>query len=428
MKYLFLITISIFIFLIIAFLFLRLSYNARRKQRTAFDHLNKITDLKSKDEDCPVSGHEEKLPEPANMVFVHSSLIGTFVEQHIEPYIQVLQHNGYYDSVLKVLVCLDRYGDCSSVVHDESESAYSRSEDLYTLLGKISLLEHSLNVANEIITIVNNGSFGQDSDMRRGMLLLTALGHDLGKIPKLHQKAKYATGDHAIMSRAELSGIMPDSVPERQKILDAVRDHHLKSEEFLTLMVKKADQQARAKEARAFLPPVKDEVKGHTTVPDTVSKQNVLNDKIPTKTNLSWLDIDVLKERIEEEINVLHKNKFSAFSMRDGQVYVMPELISSIVYNLAETENHLDIITESKRNIEHTVRALLKEYISPDIGPSYNGRRYNVYNNGKIILQGFYMPIKAEAFNVPISEMEKRKSGYLKSITKVEPAFFPPGQ
>ena len=151
---------------------------------------------------------------------------------------------------------------------------------------------------------------------------------------------------------------------------------------------------------------------------------NISTFNAPTKTDLSWMDINVLKERIEEKINVLHNNKFNAFSMRNGLVYVMLELISSIVYDLAEAENRLDVINEPKRNIEHTVRFLLKEYIPSNIGQSYNGRRYNLYNNGRIILKGFYMPIKVEAFNISIAELENKKSGHLKKITRVEIASF----
>lgn len=422
------IIIPIFILLIIAFPSLRLFYNTRKRRKTAFARLDGIANLNANDKDCSASEDKEELPVPPYRTFVHSALIDPFFKQYIEPYMQVLQHNGYYESVLGVLSCLDKYGDCSSVVRDGSESAYSRSENLYSLLGKISLLEHSLNAASEIISIVDNGSFGRDSDMRRGMLLIASLGHDLGKIPELSKKADYVTGDHPIISQAELGHIMPDFVPERQKILDAVRNHHLKSKEFLTVMVKKADQQARAKEAKALLPPVENKAKSHTTVPVNISNRGSVNDKIPTETDLSWMDVNILKERIEEKINVLHENKFSAFSMRDGLVYVMPELISSIVYNLAETENHLDVMIEPKRNIEHTVRVMLRKYIPPDIGPSYNGRRYSLKNNNKTLLQGFYMPIKAEAFNVPISEMEKRKTGRLKKITRVDPASFPSRQ
>jgi len=371
------IIIPIFVLLIIAFPWLRLIYNTRKRKRTAFARLDGIANLNSNDKDCSASGDKEELPDTPHRAFVHSALIDPFFKQYVEPYIQVLQHNGYYESVLEILSRLDKYGDCSSVVRDGSESAYSRSENLYSLLGKISLLKHSLNVASEIISIVDNGSFGRDSDMRRGMLLIASLGHDLGKIPELSKKADYATGDHPIISQAELSHIMPDFVPERQKILDAVRDHHLKSKEFLTLMLKKADQQARAKEAKTLLPSVENKAKSHTAVPDTISNRDLINDKIPTETDLSWMNVEILKERIEEKINVLHENKFSAFSMRDGLVYVMPELISSIVYNLAETENHLDVMIEPKRNVEHTVRMaialkiiIIKHYFKDSICPS----------------------------------------------------------
>ena len=417
-----------FIFLIIVFLSFWSGYNKRKRRETAFAHLDKIAELNSKDENCSTPGNEEELPDTAHKSFAHSALIDPFFSQHIEPYKQVLQYNEYYNSVLDVLTDLDKYGDCSSVVRDGSKSAYARSENLYSLLSKISLLEHSLNVASETISIVNNGAFGQDADMRRGMLLIAALGHDLGKIPELQENPNYTTGDHPIISQAELSRIMPDSVPERQKILDAVRDHHLRSKEFLTLIIKKADQQARAKEAKTLLPPQEDKVQEHTPVSNIASNQNILNDRIPAQTDLSWMDMGILMKRIEERINMVHENKFSAFSMRDGMVYVMLEMISSIVYDLAEAKNRLEIITEPKRNIEYTVRVLLKQYIPPDIGPSYSGRRYNLYYSNKTIRQGFYMPIKAEAFNITISEMEKRKSGELKRITKVDPVSFSPKQ
>ena len=418
MKTYFFIIILIFVFLAIVSLFLRSGRNAQ-KRKTAFSNLDRITDLNSNgSEKHSVSEHKDELSYDAvRRDFKHPALICPFYEQYIESHKQVLTFNNCYEPVLRLLICLDKHGDCSSVVHDGSESSYSRSENLYNLLGKISLLEHSLNVAGEIISIVNDGS-GQDSDMRRGMLLIASLGHDLGKIPDLRKNTSYATGDHPIISQAELNRIMADSVPERQKILDAVRDHHLKTSQPLTLMLKKADHQARAKEIKMLSPTVSNKTKSQT-------QMNISTVNAPTKTDLSWMDINVLKGRIEEKINVLHNNKFNAFSMRNGLVYVMPELISSIVYDLAEAENRLDVINESKRNIEHTVRFLLKEYIPSDIGQSYNGRRYNLYNNGRVILKGFYMPIKVEAFTISIAELEKKKSGHLKKITRVEIASFP---
>ncbi|MFH1672874.1 MAG: hypothetical protein ABIF87_05565, partial [Pseudomonadota bacterium] len=142
----------------------------------------------------------------------------------------------------------------------------------------------------------------------------------------------------------------------------------------------------------------------------------------PETVDLSWLDKDKLLSMIEKQINIIRNNQFRAFSMRNGLVYVWLDTITSIVQELASQSNHTDVLTEQKRNIELSVRQMLDEFIPDFIGKGYPGARFRLLDkDGRILGVGLYMPIKVEAFNMSISEIESRKTGKLLKIYKVEP-------
>jgi hypothetical protein len=100
----------------------------------------------------------------------------------------------------------------------------------------------------------------------------------------------------------------------------------------------------------------------------------------------------------------------------------MPIIAKGLAQELASQSGQQDILTEQERDIEFSVREMLDEFIPDFIGKGYPGARFRLLDNDeRQLMVGLYMPIKVEAFNVGISELESRKTGKLLKIHKVEP-------
>ena len=70
---------------------------------------------------------------------------------------------------------LEKEGGCSSVVNAADDVEASWDFNTYTLLGKTSLLDHTLNVARETIKRLNE----DDANHVIPDAMIAALGHDL---------------------------------------------------------------------------------------------------------------------------------------------------------------------------------------------------------------------------------------------------------
>lgn len=384
-----------------------------------------IQDTHQEEGDSKTSEEKEKAHQTT---WIHPDIV-EFYDQHVKPYAKILAHGGFLKSIEQILRLLDQYGQCPSVVQDHMDKEYESLQSVYDILATVSLLEHSLNTAREMVTIVRKAG-GKDYEFSLGKILIAALGHDLGKIPKFH-KVSYSTGDHAIISHAVLDGMLPADLPGRGEILKAVRDHHFKTKEGFTALLREADQQARSKEIK------QKSTEAALSFEEVTREGEVKEEKTsgqPELIDLSWLDLTVLLDEIEEKINIIdEKGWFSAISMRDGLVYVMPALISDLVIRLAEKKGHKEILIyekdkEKRRNLEYTVATMLKEKgLIPDfIGDGYTGARFVLLDRaGNKFRKGFYTPIKVEAFKSSLSELEARKeeSSKLKKIATIKPVF-----
>ncbi|GAB5047571.1 HD domain-containing protein [Thermodesulfovibrio sp. TK110] len=143
--------------------------------------------------------------------------------------------------IIDILTLLDTEGEVSSVVSGQSETESKLPQNTFQMLSKISLTEHTIHVAEEILTIV---PFGANAPKA----LIAALGHDLGKLPKFRNQY-YTLGDHPFISVTVLDSIQSfKELVYADDILKAIRDHHLKPKDFLGEALKEADQRARRRE------------------------------------------------------------------------------------------------------------------------------------------------------------------------------------
>ena len=369
----------------------------------------------------------------------HERLYG-FYRQYVAPHGKVLEHAGHQGSIMALLDLLDRYGDCPSVVKVDDDTEYQQTRNSYNLLAQISLLDHSLNVAEQMIQDATNTKSG-DTEFLMGKILVASLGHDIGKIPQLIGTQKYSKGDHPYLSYLVLKmGIFTEKQPQQKQILQAVREHHYPVKEGFSFDLRKADQAAREMETEQL------SLNGKATSglvrmiqEQKASEAQELEEKNPSKqkrtspepVDLSWLTPDEFLSAVESRINVEKDGRFQAFSMQNGLVYLMLSLVVEIVLQLAEKHNRPGLLVnadtkEKMISIENTVKDILakKDVIPSFIGKEYVGAKFAVSaqnRNRKSI--GFYLPVKASAFKTPLRDLEKRKKNApaIKKISDVRP-------
>ncbi|RLB13759.1 MAG: hypothetical protein DRG82_15105 [Deltaproteobacteria bacterium] len=408
-------------------------------------------------------------PEP----FWDHERMNTFYRRYVVPHRKVLEHAGYLLAVTALLSLLDQQGDCPSVVrlnqhgwtiispatpghentvrifghgwgyfHGKEDRGYQPignvrdSRNIYDLLAEISLLDHSLNVAEKMIQHIRK-TRSRDPELLLGKILVTALGHDVGKIPHLIGPHKYSKGDHSYISYLVLKrAIFTDCSPQQEEILKAVREHHLQIQEGLTYALRKADQAAREMETEMLASAGKDvsdfiNIIQARNEPDTGAEDKGKTvTKAPQPIDLDWLDIKEFLGLIEPHINVEKEGRYQAFSMNHGLVYLTLDLVSETVILLAKKHAHPEVLInadtrEKKRQIEYTVKTLLNRqgFIPSFIGDGYSGARFALLRKNRKKTIGIYMPVDVRAFGTCLGDLEKRKkkAPFISRISEVHP-------
>lgn len=485
----------------------------------------------------------------------YNEIIDKFFREHIEG--KLFFTGNTKKVLLNLLTLLDTDGNVSSVVSGQQDTEGKISQDIYTKLSNISLIEHTIHVAEEIVQLIPYGPM-----IPKG--IIAALGHDIGKIPKYRQQY-YALGDHPFISVSVLEQL-PDfkSLVYADDVLKAVRDHHLKPKDKLTEYLKEADQRARRKELSTVNNTIlSDDIVGKTgdphvteivassealrVEPQTTEKYQTLSndyqtvnqtqstkphsnqtttkayqtisneqmhqtkdfidsdkqknkndnkgtfgfsqyitqeaddsdftevpeifgggnmvqgnykyermkdgasdsssnlfisveskesqsaDNKPKKVSLDWLDLREYLERIRQYVNVLDDKKtWKAFSMPNGIVYVLPDLIFTELKKMAEEAGVIDLDLASsdkaiKRNYIYSVLCKVKDELdgieTSLIKDGYFSAPFILEDkSGNKISRALYIPFRAqEAFGVNVGSLEVIKSGRLLDIEKVYP-------
>ncbi|MDZ7261662.1 MAG: HD domain-containing protein, partial [candidate division KSB1 bacterium] len=118
---------------------------------------------------------------------------------------------------------------------------------------------------------------------------MLGLSHDIGKIEG---------SPHSSLSAEKLKALIPDDVFWKEKILDAVKKHHSRTDDEYSTLLRKADIQARNYEMARFTPGI------------TVSPLE------------RWFDADeFMVKYLEPLVNVTQTNDTIAFTL-NGIVYL----------------------------------------------------------------------------------------------------------
>ena len=388
----------------------------------------------------PVQGNRDGKDEEA-AVFGHPEA-QEFYDKQIKP-------SSYFKGtpgrvVGELLSLLDREGGCPSVVNITGEEEGKLPGNIFDLLAKTRLLQHTLNVTGNMIE-----SLGGSGPLIP-KAVITALAHDLGKIPS-YRTAMYSTGDHPLISIGVLNQIKGfDALPakERDEIFRAIKDHHRSSGEFLCVKLKEADQAARRKELAEntrnmvlspSCPPSKEEREDTDSLSDTLActfGSSEKDEKVkitPREQAMPWFNPQEFLQELRPYINRLDGGRWDAFSMSSGYVYFQVKVLWEAAKKIARKKDSMDVLLgdgdeELRQNILYSIVSRLrteKDAIARGlIRDTYFGAPFVVtMKDGRKFDKGYYTPFNAEAFSSTVSELEALKVGRLKDIVDVNPKY-----
>ncbi|MDD2468674.1 MAG: HD domain-containing protein [Desulfobulbus sp.] len=352
---------------------------------------------------------------------------------------------------LEILRLLDREGQCPSVVDVQGDVEAAWEQNTYRILAKTTLLDHSLNVAEQVVKLLSdNQAWHVIPDT-----IVAALGHDLGKL-KSARGSLYALGEHPLAAGAIISGIPGfKELSRKEDILRAIRMHHKMPEGLLGKTLKKADQQARQRELEHWVgektpgkakesheevapekPPkpssresvqrVQADIYGETIGP-APSREEIAP---PQRMDISgWFDAAGYLAMLKPYINRVEGRRFLAFSMADGLVYFQVKVLEEVARKQAQEAGCMEIATMAQgdptmRQVLFTVVQHLRQehevIATALINAAYFGGYFLVTRKHSKEMRGYYTPFHAEAFG-SIAEMERAKPDLLRDIFNVSP-------
>ena len=362
-------------------------------------------------------GNNENNTDTLNR-YVPNRAFEPFWNEYIIPNIGPFQNDGSLPVLRELVDILTIHGAEPSVVPGETIFSNQAAQDL----AHISLQQHSINVAVNLLQSQRETLQDLDFVARIPPMVFAALAHDIGKLSRYVEEVKSSKNDHPIISARILKELFvkhKSTPPWKDNVINSVLMHHSdgdKSNFYIDLPLQHADYTARQQELQS--------VRGGG----------------PRKNGAAWLDVEeLLKEKILPIINLEDKagpvNELYAFSYKD-MVYVRIEWLYEIVkemYVKAEKAGiardfcfeykGTNIITLAKRHIVERLNAEKKlperyNYNAANKA-SYLGKWYVVY--GGVSSPYFRLvPIPIEHFGVMPSELEKRKTGWLRTITGIK--------
>ncbi|HHB76630.1 MAG TPA: metal-dependent phosphohydrolase [Desulfobulbus sp.] len=345
----------------------------------------------------------------------------------------------------RILQLLDREGGCPSVVDLKNDVEGSWDENTFQLLGRTTLLDHSINVAEQVAQLLSDA----DDWHIIPDTMVAALGHDLGKLTSMRSYL-YSTGEHPLVAGRPLAGIAGfNELRRKDEILQAIKLHHKRPQGLIGRTLKTADQKARQRELEEAVQKIETEDADPVSEnPAPGEKQRCSDNRAawqaqediynqdqadrertkaekPELVDISgWFDAAGFLEELKPYINKMFGRRFLAFSMADGYIYFQTKVLEEVARKMAERAGSMEIATmgrqdESMRGVllaivnhlraDHDViaRGLIKE--------SYFGGYFTVTRKIGKPMKGYYTPFHAEPFG-SISEMEHDKPKMLSDI------------
>jgi hypothetical protein len=295
---------------------------------------------------------------------------------------------------------LDTQGLCPSVVGEPERIARLPSGG--NLLAKVNLRDHSFRVARGMLEL--HRDLKDDWNTALPHLIVTALGHDIGKMPEWRDAhaRRYATADHPVISAWALDRIFGElGVSVHEFIRSAILSHHRHEKEtsFIDRCLKQADAMAREEELKLL----------------TKSSYTEWDD---------WFTVDSFVKSIEPHVNVTAKGNYCPVFTWKSFLFATPDFLFAQAQVLAKSKGVCDPLlmspTHKTAAIKRLVHVLGDRGAVADLPPGYFGLPY-VIDTGRFSFRMFLTPLRVEVLPSLPSAYELRKVGWLLIIRAVRP-------
>jgi len=404
-------------------------------------HISKLSPLWRDEKVLAGNGEVPKFQSPRATEFMEKILQGPLFKKFP-------QHMAICRQILKLL---DQEGGCPSVVDVRGDVEGNWNENTYQLLGRTSLFDHSLNVAEQVEQLLS------DADDWHVIpdTMIAALGHDLGKLESMRGYL-YSLGEHPLAAGRPLNGITGfKELRRKDEIMQAIKLHHKRPQGLIGKTLKKADQKTRQLELEDAavkidgktanpveekqVPPRKQQKtksgaawKVQEDIYDETGQASREKSKTETPQLMDisgWFDAAGFLEELKPYINKMFGRRFMAFSMSDGHVYFQTKVLEDVARKMAEQAGNMEIATMGQR--DESMRSVLLSIVNhlrADheviarglIKDNFFGGYFNVIRKIGKPMKGYYTPFHAETFG-SIAKMEQSKPKMLRDIVKVSP-------
>jgi CRISPR/Cas system-associated endonuclease Cas3-HD len=342
-------------------------------------------------------------------------------EALIAPYRPLLAEVASMEVLDELLRMLYEGGDVPSVVgwrgktHDSEYMNLREHKYFLQILQGVSLYDHTYNVLKAALDIARD-DLRQRHDFLLPSVITAALAHDIGKIPSLWQSSPIKKHDHESVGVARLEEMLASYGNEafKKSAVTAVMLHHTgvkeDIEDTVARIILHADARAREYEITSSDP------------------------SFTVKPMAEWLNLTRLTEIILPAINELTiKNRRAVWKAMSfgGIVYCIPEYIREALKFLASEKKVLDyrLVRQSFKTDNRAVLAefahilKLHDYLAYNIGDGHFGLRFLFRSSipGMRERDLYAIPVKGQLFPVKSSELEKKKTDYLKTVVSVRP-------
>lgn len=359
------------------------------------------------------------------------------------------QAEAHTEICYQILRMLETEDPCPSVVNPSNDVEASWDTNTYNMLGRTSLLDHSLHVAEQTIALLINA----EAHHVIPDAMVAALGHDIGKLPT-NRTHLYSLGEHPLAAGRVLAEIkLFKELSRKEEISKAIKHHHMRPEGLIGKTLKKADQKARQREIEEAVNLQNHQAElDEKTTDESVSLPASENDLArqadadiyseDEKTGLdkassesisqinisNWFDAIIFLDELRPYINRLEGRRFMAFSMPGGYVYFQAKVIEEVTRKLAEKGGAMDIATmaDKDKTMQKVLYSVVEQFrnahdmIAKDqIKDQYFGGYFTIKMQSGKTMKGYFTPFKAEAFG-SIAELESSKKGILKDFVSVD--------
>ncbi len=324
-----------------------------------------------------------------------------FYSDVIEPYRDLLERDKALTGIKAMAGILKEHGGCPSIVRQDYDTERDDAPRIAEILAGVSLRDHTFRTARIAMQILHD-RYGEKPVAYVTVMLIAALGHDLGKIPDFRGGGTYAKADHPVTSEAIVMDLFPDlkSSHTLGVALQAIREHHHVVKDQAAVMLKEADGKARELEVAGA------------------------NRKGKITLIAEWFDVVEYLDRIGRQVNVTQTgNALQAFTF-DGIVYFDPGFLYSTAQEMALEKNVIDIELFRESDRDSALLKILKllrplDILGEELGVDYPHRRYEL--SVKPAKKRLYLtPFKASAFD-DHGQFEARLKDHPPLLTGVKP-------